>query len=90
MGTGIVSILLHNLPWNGYWLHVISYIFFALNILLFTIFFIISVLRYTLYPEIWVAMISHPAQSLFLGCFPMGFASMFSHPLTCIISNHHD
>jgi tellurite resistance protein TehA-like permease len=42
MGTGIVSILLHNLPWNGYWLHVISYIFFALNILLFTIFFTIS------------------------------------------------
>lgn len=75
MGTGIVSILLFNLPWNGYWLHIISYIFFALNILLFTIFCIISLLRYTLYPEIWMAMISHPAQSLFLGCFPMGFAS---------------
>lgn len=80
MGTGIVSILLHNLPWNGYWLHIISYIFFALNILLFTIFFTISLLRYTLYPEIWFAMIAHPAQSLFLGCFPMGFASKSSHP----------
>ncbi|KAL9488690.1 hypothetical protein ACSS6W_000967 [Trichoderma asperelloides] len=78
MGTGIVSILLHNLPWNGYWLHIISYIFFALNILLFTIFFIISLLRYTIYPEIWSAMISHPAQSLFLGCFPMGFATIIN------------
>ncbi len=81
MGTGIASILLFNLPWNGYWLHIISYIFFAFNILLFTIFCIISLLRYTLYPEIWMAMISHPAQSLFLGCFPMGFASM-SPPLS--------
>lgn len=78
MGTGIVSILLHNLPWNGYWLHIISYIFFALNILLFTIFFTISLLRYTIYPEIWGAMISHPAQSLFLGCFPMGFATIIN------------
>ncbi|UKZ60107.1 uncharacterized protein TrAtP1_001393 [Trichoderma atroviride] len=78
MGTGIVSILLHNLPWNGYWLHVISYIFFALNILLFAIFFTISLLRYTLYPEIWFAMIAHPAQSLFLGCFPMGFATIIN------------
>ncbi|KAL6829716.1 voltage-dependent anion channel domain-containing protein [Trichoderma camerunense] len=78
MGTGIVSILLFNLPWNGYWLHIISYIFFALNILLFTIFCIISLLRYTLYPEIWMAMISHPAQSLFLGCFPMGFATIIN------------
>ncbi|KAL6807883.1 voltage-dependent anion channel domain-containing protein [Trichoderma sp. SZMC 28013] len=78
MGTGIVSILLFNLPWNGYWLHVISYIFFSLNILLFTIFCIISLLRYTLYPEIWMAMISHPAQSLFLGCFPMGFATIIN------------
>lgn len=80
MGTGIVSILLFNLPWNGYWLHVISYIFFALNVLLFVIFFIISFLRYTLYPEIWPAMIAHPAQSLFLGCFPMGFASKLFSP----------
>jgi hypothetical protein len=28
-----------------------------------------------LYPTIWSAMISHPGQSLFLGCFPMGLAS---------------
>ena len=77
MGTGIVSILLHNLPYNAQWLQYISYIFFGLNVLLFSIFLTLSVLRYTLYPEIWVAMIFHPAQSLFLGCFPMGFASTF-------------
>jgi tellurite resistance protein TehA-like permease len=75
MGTGIVSILLHNLPYNAIWLQYISYVFFGLNVFLFTVFMGISIARYTLYPEIWGAMVSHPAQSLFLGCMPMGFAS---------------
>ena len=76
MGTGIVSILLHNLPYNGEWLYWISVLLFALNVLLFAIFLFISILRYTLYPNIWVAMIRHPVQGLFLGTFPMGFATI--------------
>ncbi|POR38807.1 Sulfite efflux pump SSU1 [Tolypocladium paradoxum] len=75
MGTGIVSILLHGLPYNAAWLQYASYVFFAANVGLFATFLAVSVLRYALYPAIWGAMISHPAQSLFLGCFPMGFAS---------------
>ncbi|KAK8931915.1 putative C4-dicarboxylate transporter [Metarhizium anisopliae] len=78
MGTGIVSILLHNLPYNGQWLRFISYIFFGLNILLFVAFSCISLVRYIAYPGIWRAMISHPGQSLFLGCFPMGFATIIN------------
>ena len=78
MGTGIASILLHNLPYNGRWILYLSYIMFALNVLLFVIFLFISTLRYTLYPKIWGAMIRHPAQSLFLGCFPMGFATIIN------------
>jgi Voltage-dependent anion channel len=76
MGTGIVSILLHNLPYNGDWLYWISVIIFCLNIVLFVTFFLISVVRYTVYPEIWWAMIRHPAQSLFIGTFPMGLATI--------------
>ncbi|KAH6607664.1 c4-dicarboxylate transporter malic acid transport [Trichoderma cornu-damae] len=78
MGTGIVSVLLHNLPWNAHWLRVVSYVFFCLNVLLFATFSAISLLRYALYPEIWSAMVSHPAQSLFLGCFPMGLATIIN------------
>lgn len=96
MGTGIVSILLHNLPYNAQWLQYISYIFFGLNVLLFVCFLCISIARYTLFPEIWGVMVAHPAQSLFLGCFPMGFASMFTlyfpcfftHQLTLPVSNN--
>ncbi|CAG9997900.1 unnamed protein product [Clonostachys byssicola] len=78
MGTGIVSILLYRLPYNGEWLQYISYIFFCANVLLFALFTAVSVLRYTLYPEIWFAMIAHPGQSLFLGCFPMAFATIIN------------
>ncbi|KAK2606111.1 Plasma membrane sulfite pump involved in sulfite metabolism [Conoideocrella luteorostrata] len=83
MGTGIVSILLHNLPYNAQWLQYISYIFFGLNLVLFTIFTGLSIARYALYPEIWGAMISHPGQSLFLGCFPMGFATIINMMIFC-------
>ena len=76
MGTGIVSILLYNLPYNSTWLYWSSVVFFALNVLLFVIFLFISILRYTLYPKLWTDMIRHPAQSLFLGTFPPGFATI--------------
>ncbi|KAF7189677.1 Sulfite efflux pump SSU1 [Pseudocercospora fuligena] len=78
MGTGITSILLHNLPYNVEWLQYISYIIFALNVLLFVIFLSTSILRYVLYPKIWSAMIRHPAQSLFLGTLPMGLATIIN------------
>jgi tellurite resistance protein TehA-like permease len=76
MGTGIVSILLRNLPYNLFWVeHGLSVAFFIINIALFTVFTGMCLVRYSLYPEIWIAMMSHPGQSLFLGCFPMGLAS---------------
>ncbi|WPH02542.1 Hypothetical protein R9X50_00540700 [Acrodontium crateriforme] len=78
MGTGITSILLHNLPYNGRWLQYISYVLFALNVLLFLSFLSISIVRYTLWPKIWTLMIRHPAQSLFLGTFPMGLATIIN------------
>jgi hypothetical protein len=76
MGTGIVSILLHNLPYNGSWLYWISVAIFCLNVVLFVLFLTISTLRYILWPEIWFKMIKHPAQSMFMGTFPMGLATI--------------
>ena len=75
MGTGIVSILLYNLPYNAPWVRYISYGFFVLNVALFCLFSTTTLLRYVLYPEIWAVMIRHPGMSLFLGCIPMGLAS---------------
>lgn len=78
MGTGIVSTLLHNLPYNGDWLYWISVVIFCLNVTLFITFTFISVARYTAFPEIWWVMIRHPQQSLFLGTFPMGLATIIN------------
>lgn len=76
MGTGIVSILLHNLPYNGVWLYWISVAIFCLNILLFMTFLSISILRYLMYRGLFMFMIHHPVQSLFTGTFPMGLATI--------------
>ena len=76
MGTGICSLLLITIPWKADWLYWLSIVFFILNGILFSLAFIISVLRYTLYPKIWTVMIHDPTMSLFLGTFPMGFATL--------------
>ena len=82
MGTGIVSELLINItlafPTQHAWLYWTSAAFFILNTILFTLAFGVSLLRYTLYPEIWGVMIRDPTNSLFLGTIPMGFATLVS------------
>ncbi|KAJ5098940.1 hypothetical protein N7532_005941 [Penicillium argentinense] len=78
MGTGIVSILLNTLPYNGKWIYYISIIIFILNVAYFTIFLAVTLLRYILYPEIFRVMVTHPVQSLFLGTFPMGLATIIN------------
>ena len=76
MGTGIVSLLLITIPYQARWLYWLSVVFFVLNTILFSLAFIISFLRYTLYPEIWGVMIKDATNSLFLGTVPMGFATL--------------
>jgi Voltage-dependent anion channel len=69
MGFGIVSILLHNFPYQARWLYWISVVIFCVNILLFTLFSFISIVRYTYFRGIFSAMLRHPVQSLFVGLF---------------------
>ncbi|KAF7532695.1 hypothetical protein G7054_g7726 [Neopestalotiopsis clavispora] len=78
MGTGITSILLYSLPFNGTWLYWVSVVLFCLNFTLFVAFFVVSILRYTLFRGMWSAMMRHPVQSLFLGTFPMGLATIIN------------
>lgn len=85
MSTGVVSILLHQLPYNGHWLQVISVIFFVLNLALFLLFTAVSCLRYILYPQLFPAVLRHPHQSLFLATFPVGLATLINMTvLVCV------
>ena len=87
MSTGILSILLNKLPYNGNWLRIISVIFFVLNLVLFLLFFILSCLRYIWYPHLWSKVVLHPHQSLFLGTFPVGLATLINMSvLVCVPS----
>lgn len=78
MGTGIVSMLLFNLPYNGIWLYWISVGVFGLNVFLFLLASTVTALRYSLYPELWGLMIREPIQSMFIGTFPMGLATIIN------------
>ena len=43
-------------------------------------------LRYIMFPEIWPALIHHPTQSLFLGTYPMGAATLINVAVGVIYS----
>lgn len=76
MGTGIVSLIFITIPFKAAWLYYLSIVFFALNAALFLTALGVSILRYTLWPEIWSVMIQDSTNSLFLGTVPMGFATL--------------
>ncbi|KAK4547906.1 hypothetical protein LTR36_010625 [Oleoguttula mirabilis] len=76
MGTGICATILITIPWKADWLYYLSIVFFVLNVCLFSMAFIASFLRYTIWPEIWTVMIQDATNSLFLGTIPMGFATI--------------
>jgi C4-dicarboxylate transporter/malic acid transport protein len=76
MGTGITSILLHQLPYQFTGLGIISNVIFGLNVVLFVLFVAVSFARYTVWPNMFWTMLFHPTQSLFLGTFAMGFATI--------------
>ncbi|KAJ5692770.1 Tetratricopeptide-like helical [Penicillium macrosclerotiorum] len=76
MGTGIVAVLMNSVPFHTPVLYYLSIVFFLLNVVIFFLAFVTSVLRYTLYPEIWRVMIQDPTNSLFLATLPMGFATL--------------
>lgn len=80
MGTGVTSSLVHHFPYaRGSFVTVIfELIIFFINLILFTLVTGATIARYTMFPDLWGKMLRHPAQSLFLGAFPMGFATLIN------------
>ncbi|PWN94606.1 C4-dicarboxylate transporter/malic acid transport protein, partial [Tilletiopsis washingtonensis] len=76
MGTGVVSILLHELPFQFRGLGIIANIIFALNVVLFVLFLLATLARYLCFRNMLRLMLLHPAQSLFTGTFPMGLGTI--------------
>lgn len=66
MGTGIVAVLIHQLPFQFAGLVEISAIFLVLNVILFLTLLVVSIARYVIWPELFLLMLRHPVQSLYL------------------------
>ncbi|KAI1353952.1 voltage-dependent anion channel-domain-containing protein [Xylaria sp. FL0043] len=89
MGTGIVSILLFtfsNIYTHGSgMLFQLSVAFYILNVVLFSLIFMMTIFRYILYPRLFVMLVSDPGQAMYLGTFPMGFATIISMTVNVMV-----
>jgi tellurite resistance protein TehA-like permease len=80
MGTGVISALAALFPYGqgSVFLKAIVLLFFSINLALFIFVSTCTILRYYWFPEVWPLMLRHPAQSLFVGCFAMGCATLLN------------
>ncbi|KAF8700014.1 Voltage-dependent anion channel, partial [Rhizoctonia solani] len=78
-GTGAVSALLHSFPYGHEpVLHAFGAAFLLLNVILLFVFLGFAIVRYVRHPEVFKMMFMHPLQSLYVGCLPMGFATIIN------------
>ena len=85
MGTGVLSTLLKTAPRQFTGLAYVSTVFYLLNILLFVLFLVLSIARYTLYPWVMVRMLKHPGICMFLGTFPMALCTIINGTVLLVV-----
>ncbi|KAI0148794.1 sulfite efflux pump SSU1 [Xylariaceae sp. FL1272] len=94
MGTGIVAILFFNFSTiytdAAGILRPLSVIFYIGNVVLFGILLLMTILRYLLYPKLFVMMVSDPGQAMYLGTFPMGFATIVTMTVNIAVPDFGD
>ena len=76
MGTGIMALMLNQLPFAGPELSVVARGLWLFNILLFAVLVAVSIGQFIFYRKASLATFTHPVQSMFYGCAPMGFATI--------------
>lgn len=88
MGTGATSALVHAFPYGhqSLTIKIVTLTIFFLNIIIFVLFTGAAIARYTMFPDIWVKMIHHPTQSLFIGSLPMGTMTLINIALVNLLS----
>ena len=76
MGTGVVAMILAQLPFASSVLFMLATKLWQFNILLFAVFSVLYALRWILFPTEAKQIFTHPNMSLFLGAIPMGLATI--------------
>ncbi|GAA5961255.1 hypothetical protein JCM3765_002886 [Sporobolomyces pararoseus] len=80
MGTGIVNSLFFNLPWESSHavFRALGAAWLVLAMILFSVFSLLTIARYTIYPRIALVMLRHETHALYLGCVSMGLVTIVS------------
>ncbi|KAF7321003.1 hypothetical protein HMN09_00187200 [Mycena chlorophos] len=80
MGTGVVSTLVSRFNWgaSSEGIKILTLALFFVNLVSFVLICVATLARYLLFPELWLAMLKHPTQSLFISAFPMGACSLIN------------
>ncbi|HCJ6426615.1 TDT family transporter [Acinetobacter baumannii] len=78
MGTGVVSMILIQLPFAKSFLFMLATLLWQFNIVLFSVFSVLYLLRWFLFPHEAKQIFNHPNMSLFLGAIPMGLATILN------------
>lgn len=78
MGVGQTAAVLHNFPFGAHWLRVFGIVIWGISIAMFIVFNLMFIVRFIKYPSQFKRMMKHPGQSAFLGCYPMGFATIIN------------
>jgi C4-dicarboxylate transporter/malic acid transport protein len=76
MGTGIVSIVMNQIPLHIDGLFEAARVLWLLNIALFVACSALFIARTLWFPETIRTLLAHPVQSMFLGAIPMGLATL--------------
>ncbi|KIJ39924.1 hypothetical protein M422DRAFT_60665 [Sphaerobolus stellatus SS14] len=87
MGTGALGSLFDIFPYGGHSRVTEGFAlgFFFLNFVLFCVFLALSLYCLVIYPKAWLILLQHPVYSLYLGCVPMGMATLIN---VALVSAH--
>lgn len=87
MGTGIISVLLESLPYRFNGLHALALIFFGINLLLFVVFMVISIIRCIIWPPLLLRTLLNPVSCMFFGSLSMGFTTLINMCVVGFVSD---
>ena len=82
MGTGVLALMLGDFPYGHSALTVVAQALWCVNALFFTLFSLMFLSRAVFFPESFRQLFHHPVQPLFIGCIPMGFATIVNGMIT--------
>ena len=78
MGTGVVALILAEFSTFAQSINIFATLLWQINIVLFSLFSVLYILRWLIYPHEARHIFTHSSMALFLGTIPMGLATIIN------------